>query len=253
MTSGREGQAALIIGGTGALGAAVAKRLAAEGMDIAFTYRSNADAAATLAARIESNGRRAIAGTPAIEDSVALGAFVDEAAARFGRLDTLVYAAGPSFPLDFAGRIAPADWRRVMEADVGGCFNALAAALPYLRVARGSFVAITAAGIERAIARDVLSLAPKAAITALVRTVALEEGKAGVRANCVAPGYIAGGIGQEIMDKVGEDVAGRLVGDVPLRRMGTPQEVADAVEYLSSARAAYITGTTLFVSGGMEL
>jgi NAD(P)-dependent dehydrogenase (short-subunit alcohol dehydrogenase family) len=182
-----------------------------------------------------------------------VAAFVAEAAALFGRIDTLVYAAGPAFPLQFAGRIAPSDWRRVVEADLGGCFNALHATLPYLREARGSFVAITAAGIERAIARDILSLAPKAAITALVRTIALEEGRAGVRANCVAPGYIAGGIGQEIMDKVGEEVAARLVAAVPLRRMGTPEEVADAVEYLSSARAAYITGTTLFVSGGMEL
>jgi NAD(P)-dependent dehydrogenase (short-subunit alcohol dehydrogenase family) len=253
MAGMRTGQAALIIGGTGALGAAVAERLAEEGCDVAFTYRSNADAAAALTARIDAAGRRAETGSPAIEDADAIAAFVAQTVARFGRLDTLVYAAGPPFPLDFAGRIAPADWRRVMEADVGGCFNALHAALPHLRAARGAFVAITAAGIERAIARDILSLAPKAAITALVRTVALEEGRAGVRANCVAPGYIAGGIGREIMDRVGEEVAARLVNAVPLRRMGTPAEVADAVEYLSSARAAYITGTTLFVSGGMEL
>ncbi len=253
MALSRSGQVALVIGGTGALGGAVAERLANEGCDLAFTFRSNADAAAALAARIEAAGQRALPGSPHVEDADSIGVFVTEAVERFGRLDTLVYAAGPPFELDFIGKTAPSDWRRVIDADLNGCFNAVHAALPHLRTTRGSFVAVTAAGVERAIARDILSLAPKAAITALVRGIACEEGRAGVRANCVAPGYISGGIGQSIMDAVGQDVAARLIGAVPLRRMGTPEEVADAVEYLSSARAGYITGTTMFVSGGMEL
>jgi 3-oxoacyl-[acyl-carrier protein] reductase len=249
----RGGQTALIIGGTGALGGAIAKRLASEGADIAFTYRSSASKAAALTASIEEYGVRCHTAAVAIEDASALQAFVADVVGAFGRLDTLVYAAGPSFDLAFIAKTAPADWRRVIDADLNGCFHAVHFALPHLRSVAGSIVAVTAAGVERAIARDILSLAPKAAITALIRGVAMEEGRYGVRANCVAPGYIAGGIGQAIMDAVGPDTAAGLVKAVPLRRMGTVEEVADAVAYVSSGRASYITGTTMFVSGGLEL
>ena len=249
----RSGQVALVIGGTGALGGAIADQLAREGADVAFTYRSSTEKAALLAERIAAQGRRSHAAAVAIHDAAALGAFVDEVVATLGRLDTLVYAAGPSFDLNFVARVSPDDWSRVIDADLKGCFNAIHLALPHLRPNAGSIVAVTAAGVERAIARDILSLAPKAAITALIRGVALEEGRFGVRANCVAPGYIAGGIGQAIMDAVGAETASVLVKSVPLRRVGTVEEVADAVSYLASSRASYITGTTLFVSGGMEL
>ncbi|GEO01538.1 beta-ketoacyl-ACP reductase [Novosphingobium sediminis] len=249
----RSGQVALVIGGTGALGAAIAARLASEGADVAFTWHRNADKAAALEKTIVAHGRRSHGAQVALDDAAAVGAFVGEVVSRFGGLDTLVYASGPAFELAFVAKVPPADWSRVIDADLKGCFHAVHAALPHLRARRGSIVAVTAAGVERAIARDILSLAPKAAITALMRAIALEEGRNGVRANCVAPGYIAGGIGQDIMDAVGPEMAATLVKAVPLRRMGTCEEIADAVAYLSSARAGYITGNTLFVSGGMEL
>lgn len=249
----RNGQVAIVIGGTGALGAAIAERLAAEGADVAFSYFSSAAKAAELEQRIATNGQRSHSERVALDDADAVAGFVADVVARFGGLDTLVYAAGPAFDLNFVAKVPPLDWSRVIDADLKGCFNAVHAALPHLRTRSGSIVAVTAAGVDRAIARDILSLAPKAAITALMRGVALEEGRNGIRANCVAPGYIAGGIGQAIMDAVGEDTAATLIRAVPLRRMGTCAEIADAVAYLSSARASYITGTTLFVSGGMEL
>ncbi len=249
----RSGQVALVIGGTGALGAAIAERLAEEGADVAFSYHSNAAKAAALEQRIAASGQRSHSARVALEDADAVAGFVDDLVSRLGGLDTLVYAAGPAFDLNFVAKVPPLDWSRVIDADLKGCFNAVHAALPHLRKRAGSIVAVTAAGVERAIARDILSLAPKAAITALMRGVALEEGRNGIRANCVAPGYIAGGIGQAIMDAVGEDMANSLIKAVPLRRMGTCEEIADAVAYLSSGLASYITGTTLFVSGGMEL
>lgn len=249
----RDGKTALIIGGTGALGGAIANRLADEGCSVAFTYHSNVERASALISEIKSRGCPALKGCPPIADAEAVAKFIGTVVRHFGRLDTLVYAAGPAFDLQFIAGISTAEWRRIIDADLNGCFNAIHAAVPHLRASRGSVVAVTAAGVERAIARDILSLAPKAAITALVRGIALEEGRAGVRANCVAPGYIAGGAGQAIMESVGAEVSAGLLKAVPLRRMGTPQEIADAVEFLSSPRASYITGTTLFVSGGMEL
>jgi len=86
-----------------------------------------------------------------------------------------------------------------------------------------------------------------------VRGIAMEEGRAGVRANCVAPGFIAGGLGQGIIDAVGPEAAAQIVRNVPMRRLGQVEEVADAVAFLSSPQASYVTGNTLFVSGGMEL
>jgi NAD(P)-dependent dehydrogenase (short-subunit alcohol dehydrogenase family) len=249
----RSGQVAIVVGGTGALGAAIAERLAAEGADVGFSYHSNALKAAALEERITAAGRRCHSAKVALDDAEAVATFTEDVVANYGGLDTLVYAAGPAFELDFIAKVSPLDWNRVIDADLKGCFNAVHGALPHLRARAGSIVAVTAAGVDRAIARDILSLAPKAAITALMRGIALEEGRNGVRANCVAPGYIAGGIGQAIMDAVGKDTAAALVKAVPLRRMGTCDEIADAVAYLSSARASYITGNTLFVSGGMEL
>ena len=249
----RSGQVAIVVGGTGALGAAIAERLAAEGADVAFSYHSNALKAAALEERITAAGRRSHSAKVALDDAEAVATFTEDVVANYGGLNTLVYAAGPAFELDFIAKVSPPDWSRVIDADLKGCFNVVHAALPHLRARAGSVVAVTAAGVDRAIARDILSLAPKAAITALMRGIALEEGRNGVRANCVAPGYIAGGIGQAIMDTVGKDTATALIKAVPLRRMGTCDEIADAVAYLSSARASYITGNTLFVSGGMEL
>lgn len=249
----RSGQVALIIGGTGALGAAVAKRLAEDGADIAFTYRSNTQKASALADHITSLGRRCHSAAVAIDDAQAVASFIEETIAELGRLDTLVYAAGPSFDLNFVAKVDPSEWSQVIDADLKGCFNAIHFALPHLRERAGSIVAITASGVERAIPRDILSLAPKAAITALIRGIALEEGRFGIRANCVAPGYIAGGIGQAIMDSVGEAATKAMVNAVPMRRVGTVEEVAEAVGFLSSPKASYITGNTIFVSGGMEL
>ena len=250
----RDGQAAIVIGGTGALGAAIVARLASEGAQVAFNYHNSpAKAEALVQAVAASGGPVPHAAQVTIADAAAVAAFVADCAARFGRIDTLVYAAGPTFQLDFASNIAPEEFSRVIDADLKGCFNAVHAALPHLRASRGSFVALTAAGVERALARDLLSLTPKAAITTLVRHIAIEEGRKGVRANCVAPGFIDGGLGAAILDNVGPQMAGQIVKGIPMQRMGTVEEIADAVAYISSPRASYITGTTLFVTGGMEI
>lgn len=250
----RNGLVAIVIGGTGALGAAVAERLASEGARVAFNYHSSPAKAAELAGKIAAAGcPTPYAAQVTIADATAVKAFVDDCVARFGRVDTLVYAAGPTFQLDFVSNIAPEEFSRVIDADLKGCFNAIHAALPHLRANRGSIVAVTAAGVERGLARDLLSLTPKAAITTLIRHVAVEEGRKGVRANCVAPGFINGGLGTAILDNVGEAMARQIVKAIPMQRMGTVEEIADAVAYLSSPRASYVTGTTLFVTGGMEL
>jgi len=249
----RTGQAAVVVGGTGALGRAIALRLAAEGADVAFTYRSNAKGAQALAGEMDRLGVRSLGMAVAIENPAAVESYVAQVIGTFGRLDTLVYASGPTFSLEFVAGVSFEEWSRVMDADVKGCFNIVRAALSHLRDTRGSIVAVVTGGVNKAIARDVLSIAPKAAVQSLIRAVALEEGRFGVRANCLAPGFIAGGLGASIMDAVGPDQAKAMLKAVPMRRTGTVDEIADAAAYLSSARASYVTGNTLFVTGGMEL
>lgn len=141
-------------GGTGALGSAVAARLAGDSHAVAFTYRKNAERASELKLGIQSQGAIAFAGTPDISDADAVRLFVADVVAHFGRLDALVYAAGPSFSLDFVSNVSPDEWRRVLDADLNGCFNVIHACLPHLRSSSGSIVAVTAAGIECARSRE---------------------------------------------------------------------------------------------------
>lgn len=249
----RSGQVALVIGGSGGLGAAICNQLAEEGADLAFTYRSNEAAAGELADRLRPHDVRVLYAAVAIERSEEAEAFVEGVAQEFGRIDSLIYAAGPSFTLSFASRVAPEEWSRVIDQDVKGCFHVLRAALPHLRKVGGSFTAVITGAVDRPPALDVLSTAPKAAIQALVRTVAVEEGRFNVRANCLGPGFIDTGIGKSLLNQMPEEGAKAAIKAVPLRRLGTAQEIADGVAFLSSRRASFITGTTLMVTGGMEL
>lgn len=248
----RRGRLAVIIGGTGAIGAAICRLLAGEGADIAFTCRANRSGAEGLAGELQGAGRRVWWDTVANEDAAAVEAFIGRAVEEFGRIDTVIYAAGPDIPLSFVGRIDPVEWARVMDADINGCFYLAHAALPHLRASQGSFTAVLTAALARPPALDGLSSVPKAAIEAMVKTLAQEEGRYGIRANCVAPGFVDGGLGRKLLDALGEDAQAGIVARTDLRRLGQAGEIADAVGFLSSARASFITGETLFVSGGLR-
>jgi NAD(P)-dependent dehydrogenase (short-subunit alcohol dehydrogenase family) len=221
---------------------------------VAFSYHRNAADAGELLRSLEQLGRSAYAESVDIQVAETVAAFVRNVMSKFGSLTTLVYASGPRFAPNFVGRIAPEEWGRVIDADVKGFFNVVVAALPHLRKARGaSITAITTAAVVRPPVLDALSAAPKAAIQSLIHSLALEEGRYGIRANSVAPGFINGGFGQQMLEEMTAEQRAQIVKGTPLGRLGTPEEVADAVNYLSSPRAAFITGNRLTVSGGFEL
>jgi NAD(P)-dependent dehydrogenase (short-subunit alcohol dehydrogenase family) len=242
--------AAVVVGGSGGVGRAIVARLAEAGSDVALTYRNNAAAAEEAARAVGLDAPTRVAA----ENESEVRAFVDGVAARFGGVHTVVNAAGADIPMRFVSEVSPAAWREVMEGDATGFFHLVQASIPHLRACRGSIVAVTSAGLLRFPSRDVLSVAPKAAIEALVRAVAKEEGRFGVRANSVALGVIEAGIFTRLQkgDLQGEwiEAAKR---NTPLRRFGTAEEVADAVVFLASARAAYVTGQALAVDGGYSL
>ena len=246
---------AFVAGGSGGIGREICRLLAVAGCDVALTYRNGRERAEESAALVRKAGRRAVTLSLDLRDETAVARAVDETALDFGGLHTVVYAAGPYIHMRHVSRIEPALFRDTMEQDAFGCFNLVHAALSHLRAAKGSFVALATPALRRYAVKDLLSVAPKAAIEALVRGVAAEEGRFGVRANGVGVGVIEDGMYHALLETGDFDQrfldASRQ--NMALRRLGTATEVAEAAVFLASARARWITGQTLMVDGGYAL
>jgi len=247
--------AAVVIGGSGGIGAAICASLARAGTDVVLSYRDHLEAAERAAAAVRSEGREAALHPLHVEDPAAVGRFFDQVAKAHECIHTVVSATGADIPMRYISKVDPALWREVIDTDLNGFFNVVHASLPHLRAAGGGcIVALTSVGLQRWAARDVLSIGPKAGIAALLQGVAREEGRHGIRANSVALGVIEAGLflrlkGQEFDDAWVE--AARE--NTALKRFGTAEEVADAVVFLASARASYLTGQTLVLDGGYHI
>ncbi len=240
---------ALVIGGTGGVGQATVRQLCAEGVSVIFTYRSSGDAAQELANECESSSPVQLD----TSDPKACVAVVESAGAD--GLHTLVYAAGPQVPQIHLSRVSAAEFGAAVDAEVKGFFHVAHAALPHLREGGGSIVAVTSAATDRYAVRDGLSAGPKSAVEALVRGIAAEEGRFGVRANSVGPGMLSDGMAATLMaeghyDEHALEVA---TNNIALRRFGTCDDVASAICFLASDRANYISGQSLNVDGGYAI
>jgi NAD(P)-dependent dehydrogenase (short-subunit alcohol dehydrogenase family) len=245
---------ALVAGGSGGIGRAVCERLGRAGVAVAVTYRRNREAAEEVACSVASLGAAAGVYAASLEDSESLRPLVERIVAEMGPIHTVVHAAGSDIRMRFVSQVTADEWHRVMRADADGFFHLLQATLPHLRRTRGSLVALTSAGLARFPARDILSVAPKAAIEALVRGVAREEGRYGVRANCVALGVVEAGIFERLRQaELPAEWVAQAQRNTPLQRFASAAEIAEAAVFLASSRASYITGHTLLVDGGYSI
>lgn len=245
--------AAMVFGASGGIGGAIARGFAEAGSAVAAIYRSNRAAATGLVDDIAAAGGDADAFCADVTDRAAVAAALAAAVARFGRLHSVVFVAGAMPGQGYIADFAEADWHRAVDTELHGFFNVVQCAMPYLRAGGGGcFVHLGSAGDMLWPSRDGLSVAPKAANEALVRGIAREEGRNGIRANSVLIGVIEAGMflrfqAEGVFDSQWSDAVRAAL---PLRRFGQAREVADAVIFLASARASYVTGQQIAVAGG---
>jgi NAD(P)-dependent dehydrogenase (short-subunit alcohol dehydrogenase family) len=244
----------LVAGGSGAIGGAICRALADDGWNVALTYRNNLEAAEKVAADVRGSGRSVTVTQLSLDVPDRVADVVQTCTPDAAPLGGVVYAAGPYFPLTYVSQMTADRFSTQIHQDTIGCFNLLRPSITRLRETRGSIVALSTSAVRRHLKGDLLSSAPKAAIEAIVKGIATEEGRYGLRANCVGVGVIDAGIWTKIVSnqRLGEDRIAAAKREIPLGRLGNPDDIAQGVQFLMSDRARWITGQTLEIDGGFS-
>lgn len=240
------GKRAFVTGAGGGLGGAIAEAFTGEGATVALAGR-NLERLQAVADRAPGPGR-ALAFPLDVRDAAAVADGIAAAHAEMGGLDVLVTGAAIDTGWAPAGDMELGIWDETIATNLSGTYYACRAALPLMVAAGGgAIVTITSVAGLKAWAEDAAYNASKAGVTLLTRTIALEYADKGVRANCLAPGVIDGGLTDTVTDPADREM---LVGMHPMGRMGTVAEVAEAAVWLASDASAFTTGSTVSVDGG---
>jgi len=240
---------AVVSGGSRGIGAATVLRLARDGWDVGFCYRSDEEAARLVEKAAGELGVRVLAIRADVGSAAETKAFVLRTEEELGPIGAAVSCAGITRdrPLALMG---DADWHQVMETNLDGVFHLCRAAVfPMMKRRAGVIVTLSSVSGVYGNAAQVNYSASKAGIIGLTKALAKEVGRYGIRANAIAPGLIE----TDMTAALPEPVRARLLDAVALARFGTAEEVADLVAFLVSDQASYITGSVLEVHGGIAL
>jgi 3-oxoacyl-[acyl-carrier protein] reductase len=247
------GKSAVVTGGSRGIGRAIALRLAAQGADVAFSYRGNEAAAKETAAGIEGLGRKALAVQADVSDPESADALIKAALEAFGKVDILVNNAGITRD-DLIMRMSVEAWRSVLETNLFGAFYAIKAVTrPMLKAKGGRIVNISSVSGQAGQTGQANYSAAKAGLQGFTKTLAIELGPFGITANAVAPGFIVTDMTASTAARVGmgfEDFQAAAAGQIPVRRVGQPDDVANTISFLASEGAGFVSGQVIYVAGG---
>ncbi|KOF01429.1 3-oxoacyl-[acyl-carrier-protein] reductase [Roseivirga ehrenbergii] len=241
------GKTALVTGASKGIGRAIATKMAQEGANVAFTYLSSVEKGEALEKELAAFGIKAKGFRSNAAEFAAAEELVNAVVAEFGSLDILVNNAGITRD-NLLMRMSEEMWDDVINVNLKSCFNTVKAATRTMMKQRaGSIINITSVVGLKGNAGQANYAASKAGIIGFTKSVALELGSRGIRSNAVAPGFIE----TEMTDALDEKTVQGWRDAIPLKRGGSPEDVANVCLFLASDMSAYVTGQTLQVDGGM--
>ncbi len=246
-----DGRVAVVTGAGRGIGAAEAVKMAQEGAKIAVLDLS-AEAGQDTVEAVQEAGGKAIAVACDVSSSKQVGAAFEEVAHRFGRIDILINNAG-LLRDNLLFKMTEDDWDKVLDVHLKGSFLCSQAVQKYMVEQQYGRIIMTSSIVALGNKGQVNYSAAKAGLQAMARTLALELGRFNVTVNAVAPGWIETEMTKEAAERVGltmEDMKERFAKNIPLKRFGKPEDVANVVAFLASEEASYISGETIYVAGG---
>ncbi|MFC1703716.1 3-oxoacyl-[acyl-carrier-protein] reductase [Candidatus Omnitrophota bacterium] len=244
-----KGKVAIVTGATRGIGRAIALQLAGEGAHIAFTYRQSKDLAATLEKEIKTQGVKVFSAPVDVSDLNAAKEFVAKTKEKFKTIDILVNNAGIIRDKALM-MMEQGDWDDVIKTNLNGVFNmSRSCIVSFLREKKGDIVNISSVSGIVGTARQTNYSASKGGIIAFTKALAREVAGYNVRVNAVAPGYVQ----TDMLSGLKEEYQEKLIEAIPMKRLGTAREIANAVTFLLSENAQYITGQVIQVDGGLAM
>lgn len=242
-------QVAIVSGGSRGIGKAISLALAAEGAKVAVVYRGSQQAADEVVAAIKAGGGTGLALQIDVTDGKAVEAGVERVEKELGPVDVMVNNAGVIHD-DLFVRLEPEQWDKVIGTNLGGTYNfCRAVAYGMMKRRKGRIINISSVAATHVNPGQTNYAASKGAINSFTRALAVELASRGVTVNAVAPGFIETDMSAAVRNKAG-DLIKKFI---PMRRIGTPEDVARVAVFLASPDAAYVTGQVLTVDGGLSL
>jgi 3-oxoacyl-[acyl-carrier protein] reductase len=244
-------QVAIVTGGNRGIGRAIVKLFAAEGAKVALVYRGNKEAADAVVREVTGAGGTVEAIQADVADAAAAEKVARDVQAKWGRIDALVNNAGIIRDGLFI-RMEPKDWNDVLATNLTGAFNFCKAVAyePMMKQRRGRIINVSSVAADHVNQGQTNYAASKGAINAFTRALAVELAARGVTVNAIAPGFIDTDMSASVRNKAGDFIEKKLI---PMRRIGTPEDVARVALFLASDDSAYVTGQVLTVDGGLSL